>query len=150
MAGFYIKNIMKGETSRVNSVKEDSMAKEKEKRKQTSEIYITRENTDFFQTEDRELEKFCDLANQTIAIAYGYWGAVWRNHFQETNPVQLMIMQSEKRLYDRILDVDREAQNIYDKTLAELRVKMDDKAKIAEQAKAVVFSKIIENPKYTL
>ena len=124
------------------------MSREKEKRKQTSEIYITRENTDFFETEDKELKKFYGLVNRVLAINYGYWGAVWRNYIYETAPERYWIIKSERRLYSRIAEVDREAQMLYDRSLAMYFAVSGNKVMADQKANAVVTEKVIMNPKY--
>ena len=112
-------------------------------RNPTPEIYITREQTDFFKTTDPALETFTNLANQTLVITYGYWGALWRDYLIETNPVQYMVMLSENRLFDRIAEVDLAAQHLYDKTLSE-----NSNPQAVQSAKNLVLERIIRNPKY--
>ena len=106
-------------------------------------IYITREKTDFIKTTDPALETLADLANQTLAITYGYWGAIWRDYLIETNPVQYMVMLSENRLFDRIAEVDLAAQHLYNKTLSENR-----NPHAVQNAKNLVLERIIRVPKY--
>ena len=112
-------------------------------RKPTPEVYITREKTDFIKTTDPALETLADLANQTLAITYGYWGAIWRDYLIETNPVQYMVMLSENRLFDRIAEVDLAAQHLYNKTLSENR-----NPHAVQNAKNLVLERIIRVPKY--
>lgn len=109
----------------------------------TPEIYITREQTDFIKTTDPALETLTNLANQTLAITYGYWGALWRDYLIETNPVQYMVMLSENRLFDKIAEVDLAAQHLYDKTLSEM-----NNPKMKQVAKKLVIENIVQNPKY--
>ena len=112
-------------------------------RKPTPEIYITRENIDFIKSTDPALETLTDLANQTLAITYGYWGAIWRDYLIETNPVQYMVMLSENRLFDRIAEVDLAAQHLYDRTLSE-----NSNPQAEQNAKNLVLERIIQDPKY--
>lgn len=120
----------------------------KKKGRHTPEIYITRESTEFFVTDDKELKKFYGLVNQVLAINYGYWGAVWRNYIYETASDRYWVIWSEQRLYSRIAEIDLEAQKLYDKTIARLSAESADKAQAARTAKALVYKTVIQNPEY--
>ena len=83
------------------------------------EIYIAKEGINFFKTDEKKLEKLYQLINQTMAINYGYWGAVWLRYLYKTNRDLYYIILSEQKLDSRIAEVDRKAQQLYDATVAE-------------------------------
>lgn len=120
----------------------------KKKGRHTPEIYITREKTEFFVTDDKELEKFYGLVNQVLAINYGYWGAVWRNYIYETASDRYWVIWSEQRLYSRIAEIDLEAQKLYDRSFAEFFAASGNKVTAEQKAKAIVKEKVIKNPLY--
>ena len=120
----------------------------KSPRKKATEIYITHEKADFFKADNVKLERFYNLANQSLAINYGYWGAVWRNYLLSTDPDRYLIIRSEQRLYSRIAEIDLEAQKLYDKTIARLSAESANKAQAVGTAKALVYKTVIQNPEY--
>ena len=117
-------------------------------RPRKQEVYITRVTPNFFATERKEFDKFYDCINKTEAIAYGYWGATWRNYLYETDPVKYYIMISENRLYLRIMEVQIDAQSVYDKAFKELISKGISPEKAEDNAKSSALNEIVYNEKY--
>lgn len=140
-----------GESEKAEEKKAKSkpkIPKNKVRRPKSQEIYITKETPTIVTTNEKEIKQFCNLLNQTVAIAYGYWGAMWRTYFWKTNPVRYMIIQSEDRLYSRIIEVQFNAQSVYDQMVKELLSNGYTQKDAEQAAKTNVINDIIHNEVY--
>ena len=112
---------------------------------QTSDVYITQEGADFYPANVRELKRFLELAEQTAAIAYGFWGAMWLDCLYRTAPERYYLIMSENRLYSRIMEVELTAKRAYENAVREMLADGVPKDKAQEKARRFVVKSIIHD-----
>ena len=85
-------------------------------------------------------EESIEFVSRALETTYGFWGALWRSYLIETDYGKYLAMLSEKRLFDRITEVDIRAQKAFEKALAELKSR--------RKAEEYVIESVIHNPDF--